>query len=65
MPALVGAASQCVITYDALRGLAQVLRENQFRVQRRVPMVRAANRCTVLTRLLPPNDPAHAVRRGH
>lgn len=48
---------QCVITYDALRGLAQVLRENQFRVQ---AVADCSGDCCTVYALLPPEPAAHA-----
>ena len=46
---------QCVITYDALRGLAQVLRENQFRVQ---AVADCSGACCTVYALLPPEPAA-------
>ena len=48
---------QCVITYDALRGLAQVLRENQFHVQ---AVADCGGECCTVYALLPPEPAAHA-----
>ena len=48
---------QCVITYDALRGLAQVLRENQFHVQ---AVADCSGECCTVYALLPPEPAAHA-----
>ena len=46
---------QCVITYDALRGLAQVLRENQFHVQ---AVADCSGACCTVYALLPPEPAA-------